>query len=605
MESQIKNILNDKRKDILLDCVLKTIKTNFVYTPTIITNPNILDNNTNKDEFDEKFTTELIRQNIPRIVSQEQDTKSIYMQGGYILMIKYIHDCESLASSQIDVNKEHIKYLIIVFNYSREKCEDILLSVGPNMSMNDVTYILKKINQEIDIVTFVPQINASTCSLERNLQLTTLSNCSNESFNAFPNKNPHDYMQCTFKIGMASMFPFAQIPNKHLLKNYDHLHEDDIEGSDLEIIRIMAQYFNFTADFYYVFKYPENPFINMEFLPLVLNQSLDICAGGMYRMYGDLVDYSGVYNRQAAIWLYPVKRDERSWQKFVGKVNGLYIFIIFYFIHSCIWKLFCIFDEQAVPIARMLLHNWGALIGTSSLEHAISLKQKILNFVYLIMSMHLSAYISIQMYSFLTILAPPTIYLTNADILKSGLQPYLMPSTKYFVNDPPYIEFANTSYDCDSFLDCEEKFMKYDGVTAVTDSMFIALQADTAVNDEARTLRVPENLLTMFHEMLLRKGLHFVERFQEIMTRLRESGISDRLYDEGIGILTKSKSDSAAKNMMSHSYSCGTGCSITLAQSAGAFYLWMIGCGLSLCIFIVEVMLKRERKARNVVSLSP
>ncbi|KAL0821504.1 hypothetical protein ABMA28_004968 [Loxostege sticticalis] len=582
------NHVEDNSEKLLGNCVLNTIRNNFRTTPTIIIN----EKKTINEEFDKYFVTG----DFPRIVSEDNfNTSSIYMQEGYILSITYIDDCETLSSLKDQTIEGPIKYLVIILNYSEARCIKTLQTVGHNTSMYDVTYIVK-INNDYSILTYMPEINVTTCTLQYDSPPTILSTCSsNKRFNAFPSKKIQNYMGCPFKVGMASLFPFSTFTNKSELYIYKPLEEDEVHGSDVEILKIMADIFNFTLDMHFIFSAEKNPVVAVRYIDFLLNGSLDLCAGGLYRIYGDLVDYSGVYGRQAIIWMYAAKRDTRSWQGLVGKVNGLYLFVIFYFVYTIIWQLFCMFDKQSVSLGRMLIHTWGALIGTSSLVEGKTLKQKILNLMYLVMCIHLTAYVNIQMFSFLTIASPPTIYKTNTDILQSGLRPYLMMRMKYFMSDKSYEAFANTSADCESFSDCEEKTLKLNGVTVVIDGQFVALQAETAVNDEAITLSTHENLLTVYHEMLLRKDVPIIKSFQKMMVRLRESGISDRLYDEAIGILTKSKSENAAKNMMGHSYSCKTGCSITLAQSAGAFYVWMIGCGLSFCIFVIEGLGKRER----------
>ncbi|XP_063829198.1 uncharacterized protein LOC135078598 [Ostrinia nubilalis] len=597
-ETEIMNNFNDidtSKHDVLVDCIFKIIDTNFIYnTPTIIANQNIPNDTVNKREFDEKILKEFGRRRTP-IVSQDHiDTNKIYVQEGTILRIKYITSCDILTESQTDI-ENHVKYLFIIVDYSDEHCDHKLREVGQNLSMYDVTYITKNADDVIEVVTFIPQINETTCELHRNLVPFFLSICSStERFNAFPDKKPNNYMKCPLKLGIASLYPFATIANKSSMMTNDRLHEDAFYGSDVETLRIMAEYFNFTPQFYYIHRYEENPFLDNSFLASLINGSLDICAGGLYRVYDNLVDYSGVYGRQAVVWMYSVKRDKRSWKVLIRNVNGVYIFVIFYAIFCSIWKLMCMFDKQDIPMGRMLLYAFGALIGTSSLEEGKTLKQKILQFVYLIMCIHLSAYVSVQMYSFLTILSPPTMYKTNADIMESGLQPYLVPLLKYFINDESYHAFAETAEDCESFYDCEEMSLKFNGMTLVLDDMFTELQAKTAVNDEATTLRANENMLTIYHEMLLRKDIYIVKRFQKITSILLNSGISDRLIREAIGILTTAKSKSASKNMMSYSYSCGVGCSITLKQSVGTFYAWMLGCVFSFCAFIIEILAKKN-----------
>ncbi|CAH0400746.1 unnamed protein product [Chilo suppressalis] len=75
----------------------------------------------------------------------------------------------------------------------------------------------------------------------------------------------------------------------------------------------------------------------------------------------------------------------------------------------------------------------------------------------------------------------------------------------------------------------------------VVDGQFTLFQAETIVDGEATVLKVPQNMLTVYHEILIRKNLTITNSFQKLMTRLGEAGISDRLYHEGLGILTEAK----------------------------------------------------------------
>ncbi|XP_063829199.1 uncharacterized protein LOC135078599 [Ostrinia nubilalis] len=576
---------------ILTECVLNLINTHFISTPTILMNHDIPnEEDTIKDEFDKELAKELMNINIPRVIAQDFDMTSIYMQEGHILSVHYVDDCETLSNFKMRTTEGEIKYLLIVFHYSKKICETTFQKFSLNISVFDVTFIAKN-TENYNVFTFMPEMDSSSCTVRQELLPTILSSCSSiENHNAFPSKKLQNFMKCPFRVGIAQFFPFSTITNKSALYKYKHIEENEIHGSDLEILKIMAEKFNLTLEFYFITTKFDRRFLNF-----ILNGTLDLCAGGLYRSYQDAVAYSGVYSRQAFIWIYAAKRDSRSWQDLIKKANGLYIFVVFYFVYSFIWKFFSIFDRKPVPLGRLLLDNWGALTGTSSIHEGTTFKQKILNIFYSILCIYLSAYVSIQMYSFLTIVSPPTTYKTTTAIVQSGLQLYLMERFKEdFINDTYYITFANTSKICDSINDCEMKTLEYNGVTVVIDSLFLKLQADTAVNGEAIVLRVNENLLTVYHEMLIRKDLPIVYRFQRLMASLRESGIGDRLYAEALGKLMKAKAESANKKMLSSSYSCVLGCSITLLQSAGAFYVWMVGCGLSFCVFIIEITAKRD-----------
>lgn len=599
--SQANNLIipesSDESINILVKCITNIIKASFLYKPTIFINENGIENTNNERySFYERLTIHLINDFVPRILTKHFDiANSIYTQADYILVIKYFQDCEKIVNLQSNTINEKFKYLVVISDLSKENCGIVFEKVGKNMSRYDISYIIKdQIVNDFNVITFIPQMDAIKCTIRYNLSATLLSTCkSRDNFNVFPLKKPQNLLKCPFKVGMASLFPFSKITNKTSLQTYEPLYEHN--GSDFEILKIMAHYFNFTVVFYYIERKEENPYVMTNFLEFLLNGTLDACAGGLYNIYGDIVDYSGVYGRQTVIWMYPVSRNTRSWQNLITKVNGLYIFMIFYVCYSIIWYIFSRYDKRALSVTNMLLHTWGALIGTSSLQEALTLKQKIVNIVYLVLSIHLSAYISVQLYSFLTIAGPPTIYKTNTELIESGLVPYLVPQFKYFVDDKAYEAFANTSKDCKNFSNCEDLCMKHNGVTALIDSLFTSLQARTAVNDEARTLKVTENILTIYHEMLLRKDVPINHGFRKILMRLGEAGISDRLYNEAVGILSRAKADISMKNIMSYSYVCEVGCSITLSQAAGAFYLLFFGCGLSALVFGVELIWKRER----------
>lgn len=587
----------NESEDLLVNCVNNIIKINFVGQPTVLISTNVKET---PNMIYERFTKHLGSGVSPRIhIEDHAQTNSIYMQRDQVLFIQLFDNCEKIINIKHDTIDQRIKHLAIISDFSKENCAAIFERVGKNMSKYDITYLIKdQHDDDYVIMTYIPKMNATSCTIQYDLPATLLSTCSSEeNFIAFPLKKPQDFMKCPFKVGMASLYPFSKIANKTSLKTSDPLYVHD--GSDFELLKIMEKYFNFTLEFYYIHKIEENPYVIQDFIALLLNGTLDACAGGLYRIYGDIVDYSGVYGRQGIFWMYSVNRDSRSWQNFVTKVNGLYIFVICYACYSTIWYLFCKYDKQVVSMSNTLLYGWGALIGTSSLQDAKSLKQKILNIVYQVMCIHFAAYIGIKMYSLLTILSPPLTYKTNTDLYESGLKPFLIPFVKYFVNDKTYEAFANSSGHCETFTQCGELCLKENCVTVIIDGLFTVLQAKTAVNDEARTLKVSENILTVYHEMLLRKDVSINKEFKNVMMRLEEGGVIDKLYNEAVGILKLDKAETAALNIMSHSYACKTGCSITLTQMEGAFYLWIFGCIISVIAFFVEVLLKMERVSKE------
>ncbi|XP_061379089.1 uncharacterized protein LOC133319270 [Danaus plexippus] len=410
----------------------------------------------------------------------------------------------------------------------------------------------------------------------------------------FPSKYLNNLRLCEFKVGMASLFPYTVIENKDSLETLDRLEEEDIFGSDLEIMKIMAKKMNVTLEMFYIKRFEENALLQTDYIEYMLNGTLDACAGGLYNIYGDVVAYSGVYNRQSVIWIYTVERETRSWQTLLRKTGGLYIFLIFLASYSIIWKLFCQFDGRAVSLNNTILYSFGALVGTTSLLDAMSLKQKILNLSYLILCLHLSSYISTQMYYYLTVENPPQTINTIDELAISDTIPYLVPTKKYFLNNDKYIAFANTSRDCEDFLDCERSVLKNRGATLILDGLLYPFQSSTAVKDESRIMRVDEDVLVLYHEMIMRKDSFMVDKLHNIILRLFEAGICDKLYKEAIGVTIVDKAKIAVKNILSYSYSCSAGCKITWLQLAGSFYLWMIGCGLSICCFIVEILTKKQ-----------
>ncbi|XP_075980770.1 uncharacterized protein LOC142979622 [Anticarsia gemmatalis] len=513
----------------------------------------------------------------------------------HALIVIVFDTCDDVSFYDFVHTDKLNKQLIIITEPSND-CNDKLEDIAHIVDRYDITFLLLNVIKDRNkMQTFIPTIDENTCQQAVG-KLTHINTCINGTLRnkkVFPSKNPTNLNKCLFKVGMATLYPFSQIENKDSLKTYDHINNS--VGCDMEIMEIVAEYFNATLDLYYIFRKEENPFGDYEFIKYLQNGSLDVCAGGLYRIYGRFVEYSGVYANQAVMWMYLAKRTDRSWESLIGKVNGLYIFVIFYISYSIIWYFICVFDGDAVSLRNTLLYGWGALIGANSLQDARTLKQKLLNLGYLVMCIHLSAYISIQLYSFLTIKGPPQMLNTNDAVMASGRVPFLKPSTKYFVSDKKYLEFANTSADCSSFVDCAEKTLQHNGLTLLLQASFFHFQSETAVRGEARVLRTAENVLTVYNEMLIRRDSPLVVKFQKIIQTLFEAGITQRLYEEAVGILVRDKADSANSNLIMSSYSCRSGCAITLVQFAGVFYLWIIGCVVSCIVFVIEVCIQREK----------
>ncbi|XP_072945052.1 uncharacterized protein [Epargyreus clarus] len=446
------------------------------------------------------------------------------------------------------------------------------------------------------LATFIPLINETTCKTD-NMKLIHINNCRNGSLNkgntnVFPNKKPKDMMRCPLKVGMGSLYPYVKsynqnLPNLHPLKGVD--------GSDVEIMKIVADYVNASLDLYHIRTDPENIFLEVSFLTLILNGTLDVCAGGLYRIFGDVVSYSGTYSRQEVIWIYTVERENRSWLTFISKIDGLYIFLIFYFLYSVLWNIFSHYNKQKIPFSNTMVYSWGALFGAASLQDPQTLKKKIINIFYLLLCLHLTAYVSIQLYSFLTIQRPPYMYKDTDDISKSNKPLYMKNKAKYFLEDEKYLRFANTSYDCNDFHDCITKTIKNKGITAIVDGLYAPVQVGTAGNDEARIIKVTDPVLVVYHEMIIRKEGPLVGNFDKVMTRLFEGGICQKLYEDSIGILVIDKARRISQNIMSNSYSCIVGCRMSLSDCAGAFYVWILGCIVSCCVFCVEIVfIKRD-----------
>ncbi|XP_026315923.1 uncharacterized protein LOC113227244 [Hyposmocoma kahamanoa] len=393
---------------------------------------------------------------------------------------------------------------------------------------------------------------------------------------------------CTIKAGLTSMYPLSIIEEKSL-KNYDIL--ENPTGSDVELIKTIAETINAGVIFYYMDRSEYIPYRDRDYIKLIINGTLDICAGGLYRNFENIVAYSGAYEQQGVVWIYTVERMGHTWSNLIKTMQGLHIFFLFYICYSIVWNIFLYFNGQALNWSSTFLYSWGALFGSSSLQDAINFKQRFLNIVYLIMCIYLSIFVGVQLYTFLTILGPPEILYTVEDVHQSGRTPYLNPMGKYFLQDKKFVTFANTSKDCDSFELCIEEMLQNKGLTIVTDSIFVPIQLKTIVNDEARLLKITEDVVIVNHEMIIRKNSPMVAIFQKKLNRLFEAGICKKLFLDNIGILAVARTKKAIHNIMHNSYSCRMGCSITFSKCSGIFYLWMISCFISCCVFVIEILM--------------
>lgn len=578
----------------LAKCIAAFANRNIGKLTIAIINENRIDYNINVQETAKIFAEEYV----PQIIITESENSNVINKLENVLLLVFtdIHRISSV------VNKVHyeMKYLIVVNEAFGEKSFKALQKIASKLQHHDATFIINDLrNATYTFLTTVPEIDRNSCNYDDEVKSMPINTCINGVLTKdtiFPAKKPTNLQNCPFNVGMATMYPYSMIDNKETLQNLQPINESQIRGSDLQIIRIISNYFNASLKLYYIYREEENPFLNLEYIPFLLNGTFDACAGGLYRIYGDLVYYSGIYTRQAVVWVYSVQRDPVSWQTLVTKINGLYIFILFYFCYCVIWIVFSNFDHISVSCRNTFLNGWGALMGTSSLQDSITLKQKILSVSYLILCLHLSAYISVQLYSFFTIREPPAMLRTNDEIMESGRTAFLRIETKFFVEDDKYVAFANKSENCAHFKDCEDKTVAHNGLTVIPEGYFYSLQAATTVDYEARVLRPSENIITMYHEMIVRKNSTFSVKFENIVQSLFEAGICDRLYLEAIGLLISAKAQSANSNIMANSYTCESGCAITVSQIAGAFYVWFTGCLVSFFVFVLEVTMNNKLK---------
>lgn len=583
----------------IASCIVKLSKWELIWKQAVALNieKNVLEN---EEAFYNQVIKQLNEHNMPFITIDATVNGTLDVSKANYMMIDYFEDCEEIMAFNFEEIDTDIKYLFIV--QSSADCSRCLKSIGNIVFKYSISFFVKDLKGDYDLYTFFPKVNRDNCKVvfEKPLKINSCSKGILKRFAAFPSKVTTNLNKCPFKVGMGPLYPYAIIKNKENLQNYDRLDIDRVRGMDLEIIKILSERFNATLDLYYILKQEESPYINLEYLPLLQNGSLEACAGGLYKIFGDIVEYSGIYSSQSVMWIYSAKRVNMTWEHMAVHIDGLYLFILFYVAYCVVWCLICTFDKQAVSFGNTFLYSWGALVGTTSLPDAKSFKQKVLNMVYLNMCLHLSVYISIQLYSFLTIHGPPEMFNTNDEIMKSGRTPYLRDLTKYFVKDEKYEHFANTSINCAGFQDCAELSLLRKGVTAFISGYFYPFQAATAVNDEARMLRPVENLITVYYEMLIRKESLLVLKFQKTIVRVFEAGIADKLYKEAIGLTVIGKAKIASQNMMANSYACQIGCKLNMTQFYGVFYVWSFGCLASVCLFVIEILMRRSVKGISI-----
>lgn len=601
--TDIENIPSRPSVSSVADCIVE-IMSSVLFNPTVIMIQNE-DSVGNENNVTNEIIEHFQEHGLAIIVitpENLEETKEVLVENYDVVVIAHFENCSSLFDYDVEIFFNTWKYLVILSNFEDE-CKYINTKItgksGNSSIKNDVTFIANDYNDNITkFLTFIPEIDDQTCGYSSEIKPTQINACIDGILmnkEVFPTRRPTNFKKCPFNVGVSHMFPFGLISER--LEDLSPL--QTASGSDVAIVKTLADHMNLTLKLFYVTKDEKSAF-RTNVIKYMLNGSLNACIGGHYRVFGNIIDYSGIYNRQALVWIYPVHREDRNWQTLLEKLNGFYVFFIFYIFYATIWYAVSRFDDRATCLKDTLFYCFGALIGCASLQEAYTLKQRLLNIVYLYMCLHLSAYISVQFYSFLTIQGPPEILKTNEEIMSSGRTAYLNNDTKYFTTDAKYLAFARTSNDCLTFEHCAKKILQHNGVTLILDAHFSLFQLETAVNGEASVLRATDNVLTVYHEMLLSRNSPVVWDFQRGVTKLFEAGICDHLFMEAVGLTVVSKAESASKSAMGNSYSCGEGCPITWLQTGGAFYAWGLGCGLSVSVFVLEVLSKRERNGRNL-----
>lgn len=587
-------------ENYITKCIIEISKRELFWRPTIVLKIE-KEQTTNKSIFNNEVIKMLNIEEVPFIIKEDINDGTINATSANYLAINFYEDCNALTKFDINLIEDKVKYLIIIQNYSNKICRQNFKGIGKIIGKNDISFVVEKTKNVFEMYTFVPEIDPNTCVLIVRIPVK-VNTCDTGKLmenNVFPVKYPSNFNKCPIKVGMSSLYPFAIIENKSYLKDNERISESQVKGVDLELIKTILNHFNATIDLYFISKVEQNALANKEFIELVLNGSLEVCAGGLYRIYGDIVDYSGVYASQKITWMYYAERFSKTWETLIPTVDGLYLFMIFYFGYSVVLYVITKFDKKAVSLMQILLFAWGSLVGSTSLLNAKTLKQKILNAGYLIMCLHLMVYMNIQLYSFFTIQDAAVTFKTNEALMKSGKVPYLQPFSKYFVNDEKYTQFANTSKDCQSFDDCAKKSNTNKGMTLVIDEFAINFQVATAVKNEARMLLPIESLLTVYYEMIIKKKHPITKKFQNLMEKVVEAGIPRKLITEAVGTTVVNKAGIAIRTLTSKSYSCQYGCTLTIGQLGGVFYVVIFGCVASTVIFLVEIVGNRRN---NVVS---
>ncbi|XP_060804947.1 uncharacterized protein LOC132902741, partial [Amyelois transitella] len=405
-----------------------------------------------------------------------------------------------------------------------------------------------------------------------------------------------NFHKCALRVGMGYLRPFSVIKSYANKTALTPINANEIKGCDYEILKILAAKVNATLNLYKIKTLPINSLAEVTFVKYLENNTLDVCGGGLYNVYGTTIKYSGIYARQVIIWTYAVEREPRSFKNVISIVDKLYMSFVIYIIYSLLWYLVSWFDGKRVSLSNTLLYNFGSAVGAAKLQIARTTKQKILQIIYILLCFFTVAYFNIEIYSCLTISNPPTLYKTSYDIMNSGKKVYLYPDGRNFIKDVNYLNFFKHAEDCDSFRDCVWKVCRNKGITVLLDGQFIEYQVITANNDEARLMRSADNIITVFHEMPISKDSLVLETFQNLMVKLAESGILNRLYDEAVGILDISKSEVFTKSALTKGYYCMNGCSITLKGVAAVFCLWFLGVAVSCFVLFLEITIAIYQK---------
>ncbi|CAH2092644.1 unnamed protein product [Euphydryas editha] len=558
------------------------------------------------DEPKENIPDNLLTKKIPYVITYNVNDliKISDLNEGTVLIVINIKSCIEITDVEITSFYIKFRYIIIVDIYVPETCyEDMKKTLYELKNYNVIIITVDRKTNNYNLITIIPEIDEVTCAVSERLTINLINVCRNGSLDKkevsyiFPSKKIQNLKKCNLKVGMAALYPYSMVNKGEILNHLDR--PKYMYGTDVEIMKILAEKFNSTLKLFHIQIHKTTSDNVPQFIQDLIDGTLEACAGGLYRLYGDVVAYSGKYRKQSIFWVYTVERERRSWKSLVGKMTGLYVFLITYVCYVILWNVFSQFDYQTMAIIDSFVYGWGALVGASSLQNARSLKQKILNIMYLIVCLHLSVFVSTQIFYYLTIERPPKQFKTTEEIRASNRTSYLIPEKKYFLEDKKHIADANRSLDCFTFTECEELMLKHKASTILIEGLFLRFQSVSSVGDEASVMRVAEDIVVSYHEIILRKNSTLVETVHKYVQRLVETGISQKLYIEAIGILIVDKSKIANKNILSNSYSCTLGCEITLSQSAVAFYVWILGCCFSFFVFVFEILIKAPAISHN------